>query len=173
MQAFTKITDKICEYISYISMAVIAFIMFFNVICVIGRFTGNSITGGVEITQVTLSALIFSSWAYVQTQNGHIHVTMFLNMMPRKVRFVLFTVTSVLTTVTLLFGTVAVFQEMMAMITEKHTCTPNLLIPYWPFYLIEGVSFFMFSVVLLRDAIKSAIAIFNEDYAKEIQSHWV
>ena len=173
MQAFTKVTDKICEYISYISMAVIAFIMFFNVICVIGRFVGHSITGNVEITQVILSALIFSSWAYVQTQHGHIHVTMFLNMMPQKLRFVLYTITSILTTVTLLFGTVAVFQEMIQLITVKHTCTPNLLIPFWPFYLIEAVSLLMFSIVLLRDAVKSAIAIVNEEYAKEIQQFWV
>ena len=173
MQAFTKITDKICEYISFISMAVIAFIMFFNVICVVGRFIGHSITGGVEVTQVVLSALIFSSWAYVQTQHGHIHVTMFLSMMPQKLRFVLFTLTSVLTTVTLLFGTVAVCQEMVALITTKHTCTANLLIPFWPFYLIEAVSLLMFSIVLLRDAVKSGLAIFNEDYAKEVQQFWV
>ena len=173
MKAFTKITDKICEYISYISMAVIVFIMFFNVICVIGRYTGYNITGGVEITQVTLSALIFSSWAYVQTQHGHIHVTMFLSMMPQKLRMALYTLTSLLTTVTLVFATVAVFEKMMKLITVEHTATGNLLIPYWPFYLIEGISFFMFAVVLLRDAIKSAIAIFNEEYAKEVQSFWV
>lgn len=173
MHTFTKITDKICEYISYISMVVIAFIMFFNVICVVGRYTGNNITGGVEITQVTLSALIFSSWAYVQTQHGHIHVTMFLSKMPQKVRFALFTITSVLTTVTLLFATVAVFQEMVALITTKHTATGNLLIPYWPFYLIEGVSLAMFSVVLLRDAIRSAQAIVNAEVAKEVEQFWV
>ena len=120
-----------------------------------------------------LSALIFSSWAYVQTQHGHIHVTMFLSMMPTKLRFFLFTVTSLLTTVTLLFATVSVFQEMVALITTKHTSTANLLIPYWPFYLIEGVSFAMFSVVLLRDAIKAGIAMFNEEMAKEVQAFWV
>ena len=173
MHAFTKVTDKICEYISYISMVVIAFIMFFNVICVVARYVGYNITGGGEVTQVMLSALIFSSWAYVQTQHGHIHVTMFLSMMPTKLRFFLFTVTSLLTTVTLLFATVSVFQEMVALITTKHTSTANLLIPYWPFYLIEGVSFAMFSVVLLRDAIKAGIAMFNEEMAKEVQAFWV
>lgn len=88
-------------------------------------------------------------------------------------RFALFTITSVLTTVTLLFATVAVFQEMVVLITEKHTCTPNLLIPYWPFYLIEGVSLAMFSIVLFRDAIRSAQAIVDENIAKEVEQFWV
>ncbi len=172
MKAFTKVTDKICEYISYISMAVIAFIMFFNVICVIGRYVHINITGGVEVTQVMMTALIFSSWAYVQTVGGHIHVTMFLKMLPSKVRLLLYTITSLLTTITMAFATVAVFQEMVAQLTVKHSATPNLMIPWWPFYLIEGVSFLMFAIVLLRDAIKAAIGIVNEEYAAEVQKDW-
>lgn len=173
MKGFTKITDKICWYISYISMAMIAFIMCFICADIFMRYAFNKpMNGGYEITTLVMTALIFTSWPYTQTQHGHIHVTMFIGMMPNTLRFILYSFTSLLSTAVLIIATVAEFQYMVLTITSLKTSTALLFIPYWPFQLIEAVSFGLFAIILGRDAIKSVLAIFNKQYAEEVMAYW-
>ena len=47
-----------------------------------------------------------------------------------------------------------------------------LLIPQWPFMLIECISLAFFTLVLFRDALKSILAITSKTHAEDIQKDW-
>ena len=51
--------------------------------------------------------------------------------------------------------------------------TANLLIPYWPFYIVECVAFALFTITLLVDCAKAFVAMFDHEVAEEVQSTWV
>jgi len=173
MDRFTLISDKVCYYVSFLSMAVIIIMMFLITIDVVLSLIFNYRIGGAyEISQMLLSTLVFSSWAYTQTVHGHIHVTMFVSKLPQKLRFVCYGLTSVISMVIMVIASNAVFHQIFAKMAANER-TGTLLIPHWPFYIFELVALVLLAIVLLRDAIKSVGAIFNKEFAEEIQSTWV
>ncbi|MCC8076832.1 MAG: TRAP transporter small permease [Oscillospiraceae bacterium] len=172
LNKITTVTDKICYYVSFFSMAMIVLMMFMITADVIlKKYFGSSISGCYEICQMALSTLIFSSWAYTQSVHGHIHVTMIINKFPQALRFVCFSLMSLISVVTMCFGIYGVYYQIGS-VRASGECTGTLLIPYWPFYIFEWVAFILLAVVLFRDAIKAVIAIWNTDMATEIQEHW-
>lgn len=169
----TRVTDKLCYYISFFSMAVAVFMALMLTVDVILRKLpfGWTVPGAYEITQVFLSTFVFSSWAYTQTVHGHIHVVMFIQKMPQKLRFFCYGLTSLLSVATMIFAAYAVYFQIFA-VKKSGESTANLLIPYWPFYIFEFAAFVMLAIVLLRDAIKAVCAIFSAELAEEIQTDW-
>lgn len=180
LNGVTKVTDKVCEIVSYFSMAVAAFlciVLFLDVvlrkITALGDGSWNiSLTGVYEMCQVGLSMFIFSSWAYVQTVHGHIHVVMFIQKFPQKLRFICFSFTSLLSTFTMVFAAYGLWSKIFDVMNSGEK-TANLQIPYWPFYAFEFAAFVLLAVVLFLDAIKAVVAIFSKDMAAEIQASWV
>ncbi len=179
MNRITNVSDKVCEVVSYFSMAVAAFLciaLFLDVvlrkITELGGGAFNvSLTGVYEMCQVGLSLFIFSSWAYVQTVHGHIHVVMFVQRMPQKLRFICFGFTSLLSTVTMVFAAVGLFSKVFD-VYDTGEKTANLQIPFWPFYGFEFLAFALLAIVLLFDAVKSIMAIWDTDMAEQIQRDW-
>jgi TRAP-type C4-dicarboxylate transport system permease small subunit len=173
MNKFTLVTDKICYYVSYLSMAVIVIMMFLISIDVaLGKLFNFRITGTYEISQMILSVLVFSSWAYTQTVHGHIQVVMFVSKMPQKLRFFCYGLTSIVSMATMIIAGYAVYHQILAKYVSNER-TGTLLIAHWPFYIFEFVALILLSVVLLRDAIKSIAAMVSNEFAEEIQSTWV
>lgn len=172
MDKITKVTDDICRYLSYFSMLTIVVMMIFVCVdIVLGNIFKNPIPGTYEICQVLLTTLVFSSWAYTQSRHGHIHVVMFVSKFPQKLRFICFAFTSLLSTVIMGIASYAAFRQML-LVRRTRECTGTLMIPYWPFYIFEGLAFALMTVVLLRDAIKAVLAIGSKEFAEEIQSTW-
>jgi TRAP-type C4-dicarboxylate transport system permease small subunit len=154
-------------------MAVILVLMFLvSTDVVLGKFFNIRITGAYEISQMILSTLVFSAWAYTQTVHGHIHVVMFVSKMPQKLRFFCYGLTSVISMATIAVAGYAVYHQIIAKYISKER-TGTLLIEHWPFYIFEFVALILLSVVLLRDAIKSVAAMVDSEFAEEIQSTWV
>ena len=173
LNTLCKITDKISFYLCYASMFIIVVMMVLMFIdCMLGLFANSRITGSYELVQVGLSILVFSSWAYTQTVHGHINVIMFIRMFPRKLRFIFYGFTSILSTVMMFFAARAVF-TMIGDKMASREATGTLLIPLWPFYIFEFAAFVLLALVLLFDAIKAIMAIWDHEYAEEIQSTWV
>ena len=50
--------------------------------------------------------------------------------------------------------------------------TGTLLIPFWPFYIIEFIAFLVFTLALLCDTIKAVMAIFDNEIADDIMKSW-
>lgn len=173
LDKITTVTDKICYYVSYLSMAVIVIMMALMTVDVIASHIFNyRIPGAFEISEMVLSTLVFSSWAYTQTVHGHMHVTMFISKMPQVPRFICFGLTSLISVVTMVFGAVAVYSQIFS-VMKSGECTATLLIPYWPFYIFEFLAFALMAIVLFRDAFKAIVAIGSKPIADEIEATWV
>ena len=172
LDAITVVTDKICYYVSFFSMATIVLMMVMVTLDVILKaFFNSTVKGCYEICQMALATLVFSSWAYTQTVHGHMHVTMFITKFPQKLRFIAFSLTSLISVVTMVFGFYGVYLQIGS-VRASGECTGTLLIPLWPFYVFEFVAMILLAIVLFRDAIKSIIAIWDEPMANEIQATW-
>ena len=172
MDRLTKGSDRVCYYVSYISMAVIIIMMsLITVDVLLSHLFNIRIPGAYEVSQMILSTLVFSSWAYTQTVHGHIHVVMFISKMPQKLRFFCYGLTSIISMVTMVIASYAVYNQILAKFASNER-TGTLLIPHWPFYIFEFVALILLSIVLLRDTIKSVWAMFNKEFAEEIQSTW-
>lgn len=168
----TVVTDKICYYVSFFSMATIILMMVLVTLDVILKaFFQSTVRGCYEICQMALATLVFSSWAYTQTVHGHMHVTMFISKFPQKLRFIAFSLTSLISVVTMVFGFYGVFLQI-GTVKASGECTGTLLIPHWPFYVFEFVAMILLAIVLFRDALKSIIAIWDTKMAEEIQATW-
>ena len=168
-----NVLKKLCYYLCYASMFIIVVMMVLMSIDAIGGlFFNYRIKGSYEIVQMILSVLVFTSWGYTQTEHGHIHVVMFIKMFPMKARFVIFGLTSALSTVVMIIGSMGVYKMIIDKMQAQER-TANLLIPFWPFYMIEFISFIIFAAALLADTLKAFAAIRNEEAAQEVMSTWV
>ncbi len=175
LDRITTVTNRICYFVSFFSMAVaivLAVVLFLDV--VLRKATGGVVTikGAYEIAQMLLSTFVFSTWAYTQSVHGHIEVVLVIQRLPQKVRFVLYAFTAILCVITVTFGAYGVYHQIFNAKASGES-TANLMIPYWPFYIFEFVAFVLLGVVLLRDAFKAVYAIFSEEMAAEIQQDWV
>jgi hypothetical protein len=96
---------------------------------------------------------------------------MIISHLPNSLRFIFFSFTSFLSTAVISCTAVAAFQQA-AKLAKTGLTTGILYLPQAPFYYSEGVTLVLFALVLLLDAVKSTIAIFNKSYAEEIMSYW-
>ena len=172
VNTFCNVIKKICHYLCYVSMFIVVVMMVLMTIDAVGGLFFNfRVKGSYELVQVILSVVVFTSWAYTQTEHGHIHVVMFIRMFPQKLRFVIFALVSALSTVVMAIASYGVYRMIVDKMASNDR-TATLLIPYWPFYLIELVAFIIFTIALLGDTFKAVAAIFNKEAAEEIQSSW-
>lgn len=173
MDSYTKVTSKVCYYLCFASMAMIAVMMVLMFVdSMLGLALDSRITGSYELVQCMLCILVFSSWAYTQTVHGHINVVMFVRMMPQKLRFICYGLTSILSTVTMGIAAYAVCGGIIEKFVSREA-TGTLLIPLWPLYVFEFLAFALLTLVLLGDAVKACMAIVDKDTAEEIQANWV
>ena len=170
--ASTRLIKKICYYVCFVSMALVLCMMLLMFVdAMLGLVFNSRITGSYELVQCMLCILVFTSWAYTQTEHGHIHVVMFVRMMPRKLRFICYSLTALLSTGTMGFATYALIGAIKSKMASGE-CTGTLLIPYWPFYVVEFIAFLVFTLALLCDTIKSILAIFDTEVAEEVMESW-
>ena len=168
----TNIVKKVCYYVCFVSMILVVCMMLLMFVdALLGLFFNSRITGSYELVQCFLCILVFTSWAYTQTEHGHIHVVMFVRMMPQKLRFFCFGLTALLSTVTMGFATYALIGAIKSKMASGE-CTGTLLIPYWPFYAIEFIAFLVFTLALLCDTIKAIIAMFDNEVAEDVMKSW-
>ncbi|MDR1874973.1 MAG: TRAP transporter small permease [Synergistaceae bacterium] len=172
MKKFENALNRVIGWVSVISYAGFFFIMLLTVVDVFVRFVFNSpILGSYEIIERVVFCAVFASFAYAQTQRSHIQISMLLLMFPRGLRHVCVAFTGLLSAVIALFmAYAAVVQGRTAF--NAHYVTGVLRISLYPFYWVEAATMFAFFVTLLFDAVKSMVAIFDDEAAKEIQSTW-
>ena len=138
IKLYSNVTAKICYYVCYISMILIAAMMLIMFVdSMLGLFANYRITGIYELVQCLLLIVVFTSWAYTQTVHGHIHVTMFVGKMPQKLRFICFSLTSLISVVTMVFATWGAGKGIGEKIASREI-TATLMIPIWPLYVIEN-----------------------------------
>lgn len=169
IEAILKKITGVVSIISYVGIVVIVLIT----VCDIGlRFlTGRSILGCYEIVQVLLMMTVFASFAYTQSEKGHISVTFIIIHFPEKLQMFLYSVLGFCSTIISVLVSYAAFKQMQGVLATD-TTTQTLLIPMAPFFVVEGIGMLIFSIALCYDAVKGVIGIFNSEVATEIKADW-
>ena len=175
METMYKIGDKMAKAtkaIAAVSFVAVIIMMLLNVVDVfLTKVFKAPIVGTYEITQRLLMCAVFASFAYAQSTKSHINMTILIAMFPRAIRFIIFTLMSLISVAAAGAMTWAAFVQG-GVALASHTTTEVLYIPLYPFYYIECVAMAAFTVALIYDTVLSAIAIFRDDVAEKIQSQW-
>lgn len=172
MKKAESIVKKITGLVSIIS-----YVGFFGVMAVtiadiiIRTATGKPILGVYEIVERIMICAVFASFAYTQTENGHVQITMLVSKFPQKPRFLIMALNNLLSAAVIVLTAYAAYRQCLVALSSNYT-TSVLLIPLWPFYWVEIISMAVLCLAFLFHAAKNAAAIFNADIAAEIQSEW-
>ena len=172
VNGFCGVIKRLCHYLCYICMVMIVCMMLLMFVdACLGLFFNSRVLGSYEIVQCMLCLIVFTSWAYTQTVRGHIHVVMFIKMMGQRLRFICFTIVSLLSAVVMAFASYGVYLMLLDKMANNEK-TAILLIPIWPLYLIECIAIALFALALFGDALKALFAIFNDEVAEDVMSSW-
>ncbi len=164
--------SRITGIVSIISYGGFLAVMLLIVVDVVLRKTiDTGVKGTMEMVERMLMCAVFAGFAYTQSLQGHVHVTMLISHFPAKARFAAFGVTGIISAAAAFVLTyAAVYQANVSY--SMSTRTGVLGIPLFPFFWVEAVCMAMFGVTLLWEVIKSFAAIGNQKLAEEIQSSW-
>ena len=169
---FSGIVEKITGIVGLISFASVLIIMLLNVMDVLlTKLFRLPIIGAYEMTECLLMCAVFTSFAYAQSKKAHINMTLVIARFPRPIRFLIFTIMSLLSVAATGAMTYAAAIQMKAAVSGSYM-TDVLRIPMWPCYLVELIAMAVFTLTLMYDAVLSAIAIFRQDFADMIQADW-
>ncbi|MGM9607989.1 MAG: TRAP transporter small permease [Oscillospiraceae bacterium] len=172
LEKIKKYVSVISRYTGYVSYIGYALIILLTVVDVVLRKTINKpIVGGYEIIQYLLLVSVFASFAYCQTLRGHIQVTMILRHLPKRAVFVIYTITSLLTTAVMAFVAYAAAQQALYCM-ERGFVSDTLKFATYPFIWIECVCMAIFALVCFVDVIQSAYAIFNTELQEQLLEEW-
>lgn len=157
--------------VGWISFICVIAMMLMNVIDVAMGLFNSRFVGAYELTQRLLMCAVFTSFAYGQSKKAHINMTILIAMLPRALRFTLFTLMSVLSIVAAGAMTYAAGVQTSVAIMQGYM-TEVLYIPLYPFYIVETVAMAIFTLTIIYDTVIYAIAIFRDDFAKMVQAEW-
>ena len=169
---YDKVLRPISKLLVWISCIVLIAVAIFMMIDIVMRYVFSSpILGDVEIIETVMVIIVFSSFAYTQTEKGHIHVTMVLERLPRKLAIFIYAMNSIIVAI----ASVAVTYGFVAQgnyVLRKNTVSAIIHIPYYPFYYISAVFMGVFAIVLIVDAIINVGGLFSHEYEKRVTESW-
>lgn len=165
-----KNIGKIIDILSAIGMGVTFILMIVTAADTILRKAFSvALLGSLEITEMGMVILIFFGIASNQVSKGHVSVDMFIDLFPRKLRHLSDTIVLSIEVIVMGLMTYAAFQQSLSYF-DKSLTTDVLHIPVWPFAILMSLGLFLFTVMLLLDAIISAVSINKRDLTDESQS---
>ena len=172
VQKFSSWVERFTKAVGYISFFCVVAMMLMNVADVLlGKLFNKPIIGAYELTQRLLMCAVFAAFAYGQSMKAHINMTIIIAKFPRPVRFIVFSLMSILSVFAAGAMTYAAAVQTGVTIDTGYV-TEVLYIPLWPFYIVETLAMGVFTLVLIYDTILYIIAIWREDFAKMIQTKW-
>lgn len=161
LQNLIHLLGKVCGWIGCVVLFVMMMLM---VIDIALRFVLNKpILGGYELVEILMAIVVGVGFAYTQSCDGHVRVTMFIDPLPDRIK-------AVLDALTLLVGAVMMSIVAYAGIVQgglsagQGQTTTVLAIPLYPFYYLLGVGFIVYALVMLIDALSSLVGAVNPDY---------
>lgn len=163
-----KLTSGIC-LVSYAAFIAVMIIIVLDV--ALRKITQSGIMGTYEIVERALMCGVFASYAYTQSEHGHVRVTMFISKLPGRLRLVVNALTYIISSAgAFLLTYAAVLQGNYSQTAS--TMTGVLHIPLFPFFWIEAVCMAVFGIALLWEVIKSFAALGNKEIAQELTADW-
>ena len=166
-----EIAKKVSGILVYVTYAILIGATLFITYSVVARFLGSPVLGSVEIVEVGMSAMVFASFAFTQTQKGHIHITMLIRILPERLGTLLFALCAVFSTLLSAAATYACFLQGQYAISIDYR-TLMTAIPYAPFYFFAAACMCVLTLVLLLDTIIAFAAVVNRKYAEFVRQSW-
>ncbi len=171
-RAFSAHLEKFTKGVGCISFVCVVAMMLLNVLDVLlGKLINKPIVGSYELTQRILMCAVFSAFAYGQSKKAHINMTILIVHLPRPIRFIIFSIMSLLSIFAAGAMTYAAAIQLGVTIDMGYM-TEVLYIPLWPFYVVEMLAMAFFTLALIYDTIIYIIAIWREDFAQMVQADW-
>ena len=172
MLKIKKIVDRIAKIIAGFSFAGIIIMTAITVLDVIlSKVANNPVPGAFEIVERLMIVTVFCAFAYGQTQKTHINMTIIVSKFSQKLQMFIFAVMGLISVGASGILSYAAFSQTANSIKMNYQ-TAVLKIPFWPFYLMEGIAMAVFTITLLYDAILSIAAIFSKDCYNVVVESW-
>lgn len=154
MQTIDKLFSLISRWLHYISAFCIAAMMFLITVDIILRFLFSSpVQGSYEIIELMMAVLVFFAFSQTQRNKGHVKVTLFVDKLPTKAKYICDSAVLFLSAV--MAGLVAYASFLQASATTAKTSV--LYLPTYPVMYLMGVAAAVFTIVLLLDSINSLL----------------
>jgi len=116
-------------------------------------FFNMPIMGDLELAEISLILALFGGIAYVENLNRHIKVEILTEHFSPKVKEITSICARFFTLVSLCFLTYEIFAESVFLKHSNFT-TGLFKIPLWPFLIVTGLFFFLFTLSLLNNLFK-------------------
>jgi TRAP-type C4-dicarboxylate transport system permease small subunit len=119
---------------------------------ILRKFTPlGGINASLELTEISMVLIVFCALAYLQLNDGHVRVDLFVNMLPEKGRRVLYFVILLISAVVLF---VMFYATMLNISTQfaSGAQTQVWKIPLWPFVIITAIGLFLYALNVLFKA---------------------
>ena len=122
----------------------------------IARELFTSIYFAEEISEFLVIFTTFVGVSYGVRKARHIRMGAFLDMMPPLVEKIFIIIISAVSAFVMFFMAHASYKYMMYSLQKAHE-TPALKLPYWIFYVIIPIGFFMAGIQYIRTIIKNLV----------------
>lgn len=123
---------------------------------VMRKISSLNIMGSYELTEMGMLVAIWIAIGYYQIIKGHIRVTMFIDMMPKRARMFMDIVAYGIGAVLMIFCIYGGILRVMSDIS-RNLCTAVLYIPQFPFSIIMVIGECLFFLLLLIDCITAIV----------------
>ena len=172
MEQFEKIVKRMTGAVSIISFVGFALVMLITVVDIVIRYvTGESILGVYEIVERVMICAVFASFAYTQTEHGHVMISLLVAKYPPKFKMIMLALNNLLSAAaSVLVGYAAARQAMVAY--NSNYTTGILLIPTFPFYWVVVAAMVALFIAFILDAVRDIVALGNKELADKINSEF-
>lgn len=172
MKKVYSVLSKISKAFACISFVGVFIGVIFVVVDVVMRYLFKSpIPGDYDITQLWLSVIVFASLAYVQTEKGHVGVTMAIKALPKKIGVAVFAVATLIGAVICGICAYSCY-ELAGRALARNTISMMAHIPLYPFEYFEAICMALLCIVMIADAILYFMALGNDEEIEKITNTW-
>ena len=173
LHVVTKALDKVSMVLIGLGIICLTALMLLITGDVAARLLLNKpISGSYELVQLLFSLTVFTGFIASQRYKAHIQISLFLRIMPGKLRFIVLGLVNTLGVGISGIITAALWNQAGKAL-NINSITDVLSIPVFPFYYLFTVFMAFFTLQLLVDTAKTFFAITNQKYAQEIVDAWI
>ncbi len=150
-----RVIYPVSRIINGVGVGILVVMMFFTVTDISLRFLFNSpIAASFELVEFMMGIVVCLALANTGVIKGHVRVELILNMFPKRVREIVDTITGFFSLCVVSLITWQSFVQAKVLSASGLTSSV-LYIPIYPFLIIAGFGFAMFTIVVLIDFLNS------------------
>lgn len=155
VSCLSRVVYPVSRIINGIGVGILAIIMIFTVTDIALRyFLDRPIASSFELTEFMMAIVVCFGLANTAVLKGHVRVELMLNRLPQRPRAVIDSITNLVSVCVFALITWQSFVHAKTLSASGLT-SAVLFIPVYPFLIITGFGFAMFTTVVLIDFLNS------------------